>query len=45
MKEMDKDGFYTKINVNPMKTQFNLEKMCIDTWNWQKNNPNGYLAN
>lgn len=27
------------------KTQFNLEKMCIDTWNWQKNNPNGYLAN
>jgi UDP-glucose 4-epimerase len=27
------------------KTQFNLEKMCIDTWNWQKNNPNGYLSN
>lgn len=27
------------------KTQFNLEKMCIDTWNWQKNNPNGYLVN
>ncbi|HEY3300398.1 MAG TPA: UDP-glucose 4-epimerase GalE [Methylophilaceae bacterium] len=26
------------------KTQFNLEKMCIDTWNWQKNNPNGYLV-
>jgi len=24
MKEMDKDGFYTKINVNPVKTQLNL---------------------
>lgn len=20
-----------------------LEKMCEDTWNWQKNNPNGYV--
>ena len=20
----------------------NLEDMCRDTWNWQKNNPNGY---
>lgn len=19
-----------------------IEKMCLDTWNWQKNNPNGY---
>lgn len=24
------------------KTQFDLEKMCKDSWNWQKNNPNGY---
>ena len=24
------------------KAQFGLEKMCIDQWNWQKNNPNGY---
>jgi hypothetical protein len=24
MKEIDKDGFYTKINVNPMTTQLNL---------------------
>ena len=22
----------------------NLEDMCRDTWNWQKNNPNGYRA-
>ncbi len=22
--------------------KFNLEKMCEDTWRWQKNNPNGY---
>ena len=22
--------------------QFNLEDMCRDSWNWQKNNPNGY---
>ena len=20
----------------------NLEDMCADAWNWQKNNPNGY---
>ncbi|HCJ36828.1 MAG TPA: UDP-glucose 4-epimerase, partial [Erysipelotrichaceae bacterium] len=20
----------------------NLEDMCRDSWNWQKNNPNGY---
>lgn len=24
------------------KTRFNLDKMCIDTWNWQRKNPNGY---
>ena len=23
----------------------NLEDMCRDTWNWQKNNPNGYKEN
>lgn len=23
-------------------TQHNLEDMCKDAWNWQKNNPNGY---
>lgn len=22
--------------------QFGLEEMCRDSWNWQKNNPNGY---
>jgi len=22
--------------------KFNLEDMCRDSWNWQKNNPNGY---
>lgn len=24
------------------ETQFNLEKMCEDAWNWQTKNPNGY---
>ena len=24
------------------KAERNLEDMCRDTWNWQKNNPNGY---
>lgn len=24
------------------KTQYSLEQMMKDTWNWQKNNPNGY---
>lgn len=24
------------------KAEFGVEKMCADTWNWQKNNPNGY---
>lgn len=22
--------------------KYDLEKMCVDQWNWQKNNPNGY---
>ena len=24
------------------KAKYNLEDMCRDSWNWQKNNPNGY---
>lgn len=24
------------------ETELDLEAMCRDTWNWQKNNPNGY---
>jgi UDP-glucose 4-epimerase len=24
------------------KAEKTLEDMCADTWNWQKNNPNGY---
>jgi len=24
------------------KTQFDLERMCADSWRWQKNNPKGY---
>ena len=24
------------------KAQFGIEDMCRDSWNWQKNNPNGY---
>ena len=24
------------------KAEYDLEKMCVDQWNWQKNNPKGY---
>ncbi len=24
------------------KTKYDLYNMCLDSWNWQKNNPNGY---
>lgn len=24
------------------KTRYGIEEMCRDSWNWQKNNPNGY---
>lgn len=24
------------------RAEFNLDDMCRDSWNWQKNNPNGY---
>ena len=24
------------------KAQYGIEEMCRDSWNWQKNNPNGY---
>ena len=24
------------------RAEFNLQDMCRDSWNWQKNNPNGY---
>ena len=24
------------------KAQFDIEKMCVDSWRWQSNNPNGY---
>lgn len=26
------------------QAQYNLEDMCRDSWNWQKNNPHGYEA-
>ncbi len=29
-------------NVLGWKTQLTLEDMCRDSWNWQKNNPDGY---
>ena len=25
-------------------TQYTLDDMCRDSWNWQKNDPNGYRA-
>ena len=28
-----------KLNWEP---ELNIDQMCRDTWNWQKNNPNGY---
>ena len=24
------------------RAQYDLEDMCRDSWNWQKNNPDGY---
>lgn len=30
------------LRVLNWKTEKDLEDMCRDTWNWQKNNPNGY---
>ena len=30
------------LKVLGWKTEKNLEDMCRDLWNWQKNNPNGY---
>ena len=26
------------------KTEFDLDQMCIDSWNWQRKNPNGYYT-
>ncbi len=26
------------------KAIYNIEDMCRDAWNWQKNNPNGYKS-
>lgn len=33
------------LKVLGWKTERNLQDMCRDTWNWQKNNPNGYNSN
>ena len=27
------------------KAEYGIEEMCRDSWNWQKNNPNGYKKN
>lgn len=29
-------------NVLGWEAKFGIDEMCRDTWNWQKNNPNGY---
>ena len=26
------------------EAEYGIEEMCRDSWNWQKNNPNGYKA-
>lgn len=33
------------LDVLGWKTERTLEDMCRDSWNWQKNNPNGYREN
>lgn len=33
------------LNILGWKAEKNLEDMCRDSWNWQKNNPNGYGSN
>ena len=45
-----RDGDVAKCFANPEKayqllnwrTEYNLEQMCLDSWNWQNNNPHGY---
>lgn len=29
-------------NILDWETQYGIDEMCVDTWRWQKNNPNGY---
>ena len=42
----DVEANYTKVdkalNELGFKAQFTIEDMARDSWNWQKNNPNGY---
>ncbi|TDT70609.1 UDP-galactose 4-epimerase [Hypnocyclicus thermotrophus] len=35
------DPTKAKIDLN-WEAHYNIDDMCRDTWNWQKNNPNGY---
>ncbi len=45
-----RDGDVAESFCNPAKAkallgwqaEYGIEKMCVDSWNWQKNNPNGY---
>ena len=37
------DSSFAKTVLN-WEAKRNLEDMCRDTWNWQKNNPNGYRS-
>ena len=45
-----RDGDLPAVYSSPVKakellnweTEYGLEEMCRDSWNWQKNNPNGY---
>ena len=30
------------LDVLGWKAEYGIEEMCRDSWNWQKNNPNGY---
>lgn len=45
-REGDLPAFYANadkaLSVLGWKTQYTLDDMCRDSWNWQKNNPDGY---
>ena len=30
------------LGSSPKGREYGIEEMCADSWNWQKNNPDGY---
>ena len=39
--ELDKAG-HSVVVVDKLGGKYGIVEMCRDSWNWQKNNPNGY---